>query len=147
MTTLGFIGTGGMGVGMAANLIKAGFKLVVNDLNPALTKPLEAQGAVFKDTPRAVAESCDIVLSMLPHNDAVRMVGLGKGGLCEATSGSKLWIDFSSIEVEHLQIVPRARGCDLPLAPQPLIAFEQLGAGLVSEVLVCGVHIQRQLSW
>ena len=102
MTTLGFIGTGGMGVGMAANLIKAGFKLVVNDLNPALTKPLEAQGAVFKDTPRAVAESCDIVLSMLPHNDAVRMVGLGKGGLCEATSGSKLWIDFSSIDKETI---------------------------------------------
>jgi 3-hydroxyisobutyrate dehydrogenase-like beta-hydroxyacid dehydrogenase len=102
MTTLGFIGTGGMGVGMAANLIKAGFKLVVNDLNPALTKPLEAQGAVFKDTPKAVAESCDIVLSMLPHNDAVRAVGLGKGGLTDATSGAKLWIDFSSIDKETI---------------------------------------------
>ena len=45
MTTLGFIGTGGMGVGMAANLIKAGFKLVVNDLNPALTKPLACPGS------------------------------------------------------------------------------------------------------
>ena len=32
METLGFIGTGGMGSGMAANLIKAGHKLTVNDL-------------------------------------------------------------------------------------------------------------------
>ncbi|MBI1997706.1 MAG: NAD(P)-binding domain-containing protein, partial [Deltaproteobacteria bacterium] len=32
MNTLGFIGTGGMGSGMAGNLLKAGYKLVVNDL-------------------------------------------------------------------------------------------------------------------
>ena len=32
MKTVGFIGTGGMGSGMAANLIKAGYSLVVNDL-------------------------------------------------------------------------------------------------------------------
>ena len=33
MTTLGFIGTGGMGSGMAANLIKAGYKLVGGKLH------------------------------------------------------------------------------------------------------------------
>ena len=32
MKTVGFIGTGGMGSGMAANLIKAGYRLVVTDL-------------------------------------------------------------------------------------------------------------------
>jgi hypothetical protein len=35
-----------------------------------------------------VAESCELVLSMLPNNDAVRAVGLGKGGLAEATTGT-----------------------------------------------------------
>ena len=35
---------------------------------------------------------------MLPNNDAVRAVGLGKGGLAEATTGAKVWIDFSSID-------------------------------------------------
>jgi 3-hydroxyisobutyrate dehydrogenase-like beta-hydroxyacid dehydrogenase len=102
MTTLGFIGTGGMGVGMAANLIKAGYKLVITDLNRAQCAPLEAQGAVYKDSPKAIAESCEIVLSMLPHNAAVEAVGLGKGGLAEATSGAKLWIDFSSIDKETI---------------------------------------------
>ena len=33
-----------------------------------------------------MAESCELVLSMLPHNDAVKAVGLGKGGLAEATT-------------------------------------------------------------
>src|SRR5215470_15737605 len=98
MTTLGFIGTGGMGVGMAANLIKAGYRLVVNDLNREQCRGLESQGAEFKDSPKAVAESCELVLSMLPNNDAVKAVGLGKGGLAEATAGAKEWIDFSSID-------------------------------------------------
>jgi len=35
---------------------------------------------------------------MLPYNDAVRVVGLGAGGLHEARSGAKLWVDFSSID-------------------------------------------------
>ncbi|HWP24349.1 MAG TPA: NAD(P)-dependent oxidoreductase [Candidatus Binatia bacterium] len=98
MRTLGFIGTGGMGSGMAANLIKAGNLLVVNDLRREQCKGLEGQGAVFKESARAVAESCEIVLSMLPYNEAVREVGLGAGGLHEASGGARLWIDFSSID-------------------------------------------------
>ena len=98
MKTLGFIGTGGMGSGMAANLIKAGHRLVVNDLRREQCKSLESQGAVFKESPQAVAESCEIILSMLPYNEAVRAVGLGSGGLHEAAKGAKLWVDFSSID-------------------------------------------------
>ena len=45
MKTLGFIGTGGMGAGMAANLIKAGYRLVVTDLRREQAKGLEAQGS------------------------------------------------------------------------------------------------------
>ena len=102
MKAVGFIGTGGMGSGMAANLIKAGYRLVVNDLRREQAKGLEAEGAQFKDSPKAVAESCELVLSMLPNNDAVRAVGLGKGGLAEATTGAKVWIDFSSIDKETI---------------------------------------------
>jgi len=102
MKTLGFIGTGGMGVGMATNLIKAGYKLIVNDLMREQAKTLESQGALFVETPKMVAEACDLILSMLPNNDAVKAVGLGVGGLLEATSGSKEWIDFSSIDKETI---------------------------------------------
>jgi 2-hydroxy-3-oxopropionate reductase len=98
MATIGFIGTGGMGSGMAANLIKAGYTLVVNDLRREQAQGLERQGAVFQGSPREVAESSDLVLSMLPYNEAVKAVGLGERGLHEATRGAKLWIDFSSID-------------------------------------------------
>jgi 2-hydroxy-3-oxopropionate reductase len=98
MGTLGFIGTGGMGGPMAANLIKAGYRLVVNDLRREVTRKLEDQGAEFKDSPKAVAEASEVVLSMLPYNEAVREVGLGREGLHEATGGARLWIDISSID-------------------------------------------------
>src|SRR5574341_951485 len=97
MKTVGFIGTGGMGSGMAANLIKAGYSMVVHDIRREAARALEECGAQFKDSPKAVAQASDVVLSMLPYNEAVRDVGLGSGGLHEAKSGAKLWIDFSSI--------------------------------------------------
>jgi 3-hydroxyisobutyrate dehydrogenase-like beta-hydroxyacid dehydrogenase len=131
MQTLGFIGTGGMGSGMAANLIKAGYRLVVTDIRREQAKALEALGAEFKETPRAVAESCDIVLSMLPNNDAVRAVGLGKGGLAEATSGSKVWIDFSSIDKETILSV----NGDLVLKGWTVV---DASAGGVEEVAAAG---------
>ena len=102
MQTIGFIGTGGMGSGMATNLIKSGYQLVVNDLNREQAKVLEDQGAKFVNTPREVAENSDLVLSMLPNNDAVKTVGLGDEGLSEAGSGAKVWIDFSSIDKETI---------------------------------------------
>jgi 2-hydroxy-3-oxopropionate reductase len=105
METLGFIGTGGMGSGMAANLIKAGYRLVVNDLRREQTQGLERQGAVFKDSPREVAEASDLVLSMLPYNEAVTTVGLGKGGLHEAGRGARSWVDFSSIDKKTIVAV------------------------------------------
>jgi 2-hydroxy-3-oxopropionate reductase len=98
MKTLGFIGTGGMGGGMAANLIKAGYGLVIHDLRREVTRNLESQGAELKESPRAVAEASELVLSMLPYNEAVREVGLGRGGLHEAATGARLWIDCSSID-------------------------------------------------
>jgi 2-hydroxy-3-oxopropionate reductase len=105
MASLGFIGTGGMGSAMAANLLKAGHQLVINDLRREQGKALEAQGAVFKESAQAVAESCDVVLSMLPYNEAVRAVAMGKSGLRDARSGAKLWIDFSSIDKKTILAV------------------------------------------
>ena len=51
MATIGFIGIGGMGVGMAANLIKAGYRLVVTDLRREQGRALEQQGCCFRPRP------------------------------------------------------------------------------------------------
>jgi len=81
--------------------------LLVNDLRREVTRNLESRGAEFKESPKAVAEGSELVLSMLPYNEAVKEVGLGKGGLHEATRGAKLWIDCSSIDKKTILEVDR----------------------------------------
>lgn len=98
MTTVGFIGIGGMGSRMARNVMDAGFSLVVNDTRREATLPLETEGAVFAQSAAEVAESTDVVLSMLPTGPSVVQVAIGEGGLIEATTGGRVWIDFSSID-------------------------------------------------
>ncbi len=131
MKTIGFIGTGGMGNGMATNLIQSGYQLVVNDLNKEQAKGLEDQGAKFAKTPREVAENTELVLSMLPNNSAVKAVGLGDGGLSEASSGAKVWIDFSSIDKETIVSI----NSDLDKMGWTIV---DAGAGGVEEVAAAG---------
>jgi 3-hydroxyisobutyrate dehydrogenase-like beta-hydroxyacid dehydrogenase len=57
MANMGFIGTGRMGVGVAANRIKAGFRLVVTDLDRTRARTLESQGADFNASAKEVAEN------------------------------------------------------------------------------------------
>ncbi len=78
---IGFIGLGMMGAGMASNLQKAGHDLVVHDLTrQAASKHLNA-GATWADSPRAVAEACDIVFTSLPTPADVQKVGTGENGI------------------------------------------------------------------
>lgn len=44
--TISFIGLGAMGGGMAANLIRAGYRLIVNDLEPGKVEALLARASV-----------------------------------------------------------------------------------------------------
>jgi len=63
---IGFIGLGLMGRGIAANLQKSGHALIVNDLTRQAASPHLENGAIWVETPRAVAEACDLVFTSLP---------------------------------------------------------------------------------
>ena len=73
----GFIGLGIMGKPMSKNLLKAGYQLVVFDVNAAPMKELAAAGADTAASPKEVAERCDVVVTMLPNSPHVRAVVLG----------------------------------------------------------------------
>ena len=83
---IGFIGLGMMGSGMAANLQKGGHELVVHDLRRAVAEPALGAGAVWADTPRAVAEAAELVFTSLPGPPEVEAVALGENGLLSGMS-------------------------------------------------------------
>ena len=93
---IGFIGLGMMGSGMAANLQKAGHELVVHDLRRAAAEPYLAKGAVWADSPRAVAEQSELVFTSLPGPPEVEAVALGPNGLLAGMSDGKAYFDLST---------------------------------------------------
>jgi 2-hydroxy-3-oxopropionate reductase len=95
--SLGLIGLGIMGQPMARNLLKAGYRLTVNDIDKPAVAALVADGAVAETTPAHVAASTDILITMLPDSPQVREVYLGPGGAFEALRPGWLAIDMSSI--------------------------------------------------
>jgi 3-hydroxyisobutyrate dehydrogenase-like beta-hydroxyacid dehydrogenase len=93
---VGFIGLGTMGASIALNAIKGGNELVVNDLGTnAAARHLEA-GATWADTPKQVAEQCDIIFSSLPGPAEVQAVALGENGLIQAARKGQIYMDLST---------------------------------------------------
>ena len=95
-TLVGFIGLGTMGGKMAANLQKAGFKLVVHDLTRQAASHHLNAGAVWADSPRKVAEQCDVLFTSLPEPTDVEAVSAGDAGLLAGIRKDAAWFDLST---------------------------------------------------
>ena len=94
---IGFIGLGIMGKPMSKNLIKAGYELVVLDMNQSAVDEVVAAGATAAATAKAVAEQSDIIITMLPNSPQVKTVVLGENGIIEGAKPGAVVVDMSSI--------------------------------------------------
>jgi len=97
MNKIGFIGLGIMGKPMAKNLLRAGYQLVVYDLNTVSTEELVNSGAIQGKSPSDVASQCEIIITMLPNSPDVREVALGENGIIHGAKSGSVFIDMSSI--------------------------------------------------
>src|SRR5690348_12803930 len=95
--TIGFIGLGIMGKPMAHNLLKAGFDVTVHNRHQEVTDELVKAGASTGDTPREIAASCDVLITMLPDTSQVQEVLLGSEGVIEGAHEGLIVIDMSTI--------------------------------------------------
>ncbi len=97
--TIGFIGVGRMGGGLARNLIRAGKEVLVYDLNPeAVQKTIEA-GKTGKAAKSARDLSgADLVFTSLPLPQDIEAVMLGEGGLLNFMRAGSTYIDVSTID-------------------------------------------------
>jgi 3-hydroxyisobutyrate dehydrogenase-like beta-hydroxyacid dehydrogenase len=93
---VGFIGLGTMGGRMATNLQKAGYRLIVNDLHRQAASHHLNAGAVWADTPRAVAAQSDVIFTSLPEPADVEAVALGPDGLLAGIKPGAPFFDLST---------------------------------------------------
>jgi len=84
--TIGFIGLGNMGMGMAGNLQKADYPMVVFDIREDMTQPFVERGAQLAGSAADVARQCDVTFTSLPGPTEVEAVALGPGGCWKAFS-------------------------------------------------------------
>jgi 3-hydroxyisobutyrate dehydrogenase len=117
---IGFIGLGNIGSVMAANLMKAGYTLIVNDLRPEAGDNLVASGAEWANHPRAVTEASDTVITSLPGPPQVKAVMEGERGVLSGLRSGSTWIDMSTTsekEIKRLGALAANRGAAVLEAP------------------------------
>jgi 3-hydroxyisobutyrate dehydrogenase len=90
----GFIGLGNLGGHLAVSMLKAGFEVTVNDLDPSLGKRHVDMGAAWAATPADLARDCDAIVTCLP-SPAVSEKVL-REVLTTARSGAT-WIEMSTL--------------------------------------------------
>lgn len=125
---VGFIGLGIMGGPIAANLRKAGYPLIVHDIDRALAAPLIAAGAIWADTPLQVAAGAEIVFTSLPGPIEVEAVALGVDGLLAGMRPNGAYFDLSTNSptlVRRISVAFAERGTHMLDAP---VSGEKKGA-------------------
>lgn len=97
MERIGFIGLGLMGKPMARNILKAGYPLLVYNRSRAPMEELAAEGAVMAESPAAIAQGSDVVITCLPDSPDVESVILGQDSVLTGARSGMLVIDHSTI--------------------------------------------------
>ncbi|MGB3780325.1 MAG: NAD(P)-dependent oxidoreductase [Tunicatimonas sp.] len=97
-TTVGWIGTGVMGAAMLARLQAAGYASVVYTRTKEKAQPRLDAGAQWADSPRAVAQQCDVVFTIVGFPNDVREVYFGEEGLLAGASKGDVLVDMTTTE-------------------------------------------------
>lgn len=95
-TKIGFIGTGVMGGGMAANLLKTGYPLAVYNRTRTKAQPLLDAGARWMDSVAAIAGWADLMITIVGYPQDVETIYLGQDGILAHTKPGAFVIDMTT---------------------------------------------------
>ena len=98
--SVGWIGMGRMGYPMAERLVKAGYSVKVWNRTKSKAEPLAEKGATLVDSPADLA-GVDVLCTMVSTGKDVEALYFGEGGVLTGDKTPGIFIDFSSIGVDH----------------------------------------------
>ena len=117
---LGFIGLGAMGSRMARRLLDAGHAVVGYNRTAAKAAPLVAAGMKLASSPRHVAETADVIFSIVSNTEALEAIAHGDEGVLAGLRTGATWLEMSTVSptaTRRLAEVAAARGATLLDAP------------------------------
>ncbi len=109
---LGFAGLGRMGRPMAANLIAAAFEVTLWNRSPDKAVGL---GVAVADSPRALSDSADVIVTMLADDAASETVHFGPDGLF--AGGASVFLEMGTVSPGHIAALARATDAQVIDAP------------------------------
>ena len=135
---IGFIGLGIMGKPMSRNLLKAGFELIVYDIDETAVKIIEKAGAKPASSPKEVAQNSDVIITMLPKASIGKSVLEDENGILAGIKENSVVIDMSSVSPvaskEFAQLV-EAKKCKFLDAP---VSGGEIGAVNATMAIMIG---------
>jgi 3-hydroxyisobutyrate dehydrogenase-like beta-hydroxyacid dehydrogenase len=136
---VGFAGLGAMGGGIARRLLDAGYHVTGWNRTRERAEPLVEAGMGWADTPRELAESVDVLFTMLTNTAAIEATAGGPDGVLAGLREGAVWADISTISPDaSVALAERVRATgasflDCPVSGSPAT----LAAGKMS-VMVGG---------
>jgi len=100
---IGFIGLGNVGGKLAGSLIRNKFDVTVRDLDRDVAAPFIEKGASWGESPKAMMEACDLVITCLPSPAASAAVMEADDGLLAGMSAEKIWAEMSTTDVNEVK--------------------------------------------
>ncbi len=110
---IGFIGLGNVGGKLAGSLLRNGADLTVRDLDKSIAQRFIDGGARWADSPAAMADHCEVIITCLPSPAASAAVMEGADGLLSSLGTGKIWLEMSTTdeaEVKRLAALVEATG-------------------------------------
>ena len=106
---IGWIGLGNMGTPMVKNLLKADYSVSIYNRTKSKAEALKSEGGKVAESPKELAEKCDIIISMVANDDAVKDIYLGEKGVAKAAKPkAKLAIDMSTVSPDMTNSIAAA---------------------------------------
>lgn len=108
MQTIGLVGVGKIGLPIAENLIKSGFRVLGYRRSPM--PEFEKAGGVVAKSPADVGAQTDVVLSCMPSSESLQEVIQGANGLVHSARPGQIVVELGShpLGVKSAQIAPLA---------------------------------------
>ncbi len=100
---VGFIGLGNVGGKLAGSLLRNGYDLTVRDLDEELVANFISCGAKSANSPKEIAEQCEVIITCLPSPKVCSEVMESDDGVLAGISKGKLWLEMSTTDESEIR--------------------------------------------
>jgi 3-hydroxyisobutyrate dehydrogenase len=138
MKTVGVIGLGNMGRGMALSAKRGGYRVLGFDAAPGVAEKLQAEGVEARASIAAIAGEVDVLILSLPTSAIVEDVVLGKGGVAESGKPGLIVVDTTTADPNSTKKVAAALAeCKIGFVDGPVSGGPK-GAATATMTMVLG---------